>query len=145
MSFFLYGQTMSRSANIYLRSFQLFFSNISFTKRVNNKIHFAKIEEFRFLINEQLCFFRQFQCSHCNEKFYKKSKLDTHEKNVHKATKAFKEEYRQVLLYSVTPVQLINTYYIQSNLCTATTLGTQNLWPLLTGGRCSEVTLCYKT
>jgi len=24
------------------------------------------------------------------------------------------------------------------------TLGTQNLWPLLTGGRCSEVALCYK-
>jgi len=28
---------------------------------------------------------------------------------------------------------------------TTTILGTQNLWPLLTGGRCSEVTLCYKT
>ncbi len=25
------------------------------------------------------------------------------------------------------------------NLCTTTTLGTQNLWPLLAGGRCSEV------
>jgi len=24
------------------------------------------------------------------------------------------------------------------------TLGTQNLWPLLSGGRCPEVTLCYK-
>jgi len=34
---------------------------------------------------------------------------------------------------------------VQSNLCTTTTQGTQNLWPLLTGGRCSEVTLCYKT
>ncbi len=28
---------------------------------------------------------------------------------------------------------------IQSNLCTTTTLGTPNLWPLLTGVRCSEV------
>jgi len=33
---------------------------------------------------------------------------------------------------------------MQSNLCTTATLGTQNLWPLLTGGRCSEVPLCYK-
>ncbi len=36
------------------------------------------------------------------------------------------------------------TVYVQSNLCTTTTLGTQNLWPLLTGSRCSEVTLSYK-
>jgi len=34
--------------------------------------------------------------------------------------------------------------YVQSNLCTAATLGTQKLWPLLTGGRYSEVPLCYK-
>jgi len=34
--------------------------------------------------------------------------------------------------------------HIQSNLCTTTTLGTQKQWPLLTGGRCSEVCLCYK-
>jgi hypothetical protein len=27
---------------------------------------------------------------------------------------------------------------------TTTTLGTPNLWPLLTGGRCSVVGLCYK-
>jgi hypothetical protein len=33
---------------------------------------------------------------------------------------------------------------IQSNLCITTTLGTKNLWPLLTGGRCSEVALCYE-
>jgi hypothetical protein len=33
---------------------------------------------------------------------------------------------------------------LQSNLCTTTTLGTPNLWPLLTGGRCSEVGLCYE-
>jgi len=33
---------------------------------------------------------------------------------------------------------------IQSNLCIMTTLGILNLWPLLTGGRCSEVALCYK-
>ncbi len=33
---------------------------------------------------------------------------------------------------------------VQSNLCITTTLETQNLWPLLTGGRCSEVALCYK-
>ncbi len=35
--------------------------------------------------------------------------------------------------------------HVQSNLCTTTTLGNQNLWPLLTDGRCSEVTLFYKT
>jgi len=33
---------------------------------------------------------------------------------------------------------------VQSNLCTTATLGTQKLWSLLTGGRCSEVNLCYK-
>jgi len=33
---------------------------------------------------------------------------------------------------------------IQSNLCITTTLGSQNLWPLLTGGRCTEVALCYE-
>ncbi len=33
---------------------------------------------------------------------------------------------------------------VQSNLCTTTNLGTQNLWQLLTGGSCSEVGLCYK-
>ena len=33
---------------------------------------------------------------------------------------------------------------VQANLCTTTTLGTLNLWPLLTGGRCSEVALCYE-
>jgi hypothetical protein len=32
----------------------------------------------------------------------------------------------------------------QSNLCTTTTLGIPNLWPLLTGGRCSVVGLCYE-
>jgi hypothetical protein len=34
--------------------------------------------------------------------------------------------------------------YVQSNLYTTTTLGTQNFRPLLTGGRFSEVGLCYK-
>ena len=33
---------------------------------------------------------------------------------------------------------------VKSNLCPTTTHGTQNLWPLLTHGRCSEATLCYK-
>ncbi len=33
---------------------------------------------------------------------------------------------------------------IQSNLSTTATLGTPNLWPLLTGGRCSEVVYCCK-
>ena len=33
---------------------------------------------------------------------------------------------------------------LQSYLCLTTTLGTLNLRPLLTGGRCSEVALCYK-
>ena len=36
------------------------------------------------------------------------------------------------------------SFHIQSNLCTTTTPGTQNVWPLLTGGRCSEVGLYYK-
>jgi hypothetical protein len=35
-------------------------------------------------------------------------------------------------------------FYVQSNFCTTTTLRTPNLWLLLTGGRCSEVGLCYK-
>ena len=33
---------------------------------------------------------------------------------------------------------------LQSDLCTTTNLGIPNLWPLLTGGRCSEVALSYK-
>ncbi len=33
---------------------------------------------------------------------------------------------------------------VQSNLCTTTTQRTQKQWPLLTGGRCSEVILCNK-
>jgi hypothetical protein len=36
------------------------------------------------------------------------------------------------------------TFLHTVKLCTMITLGTQNLWPLLTGGRCSEVVLCYK-
>jgi hypothetical protein len=35
-------------------------------------------------------------------------------------------------------------FHVQSNLCTTTTLGTQNLLPLWTGGHCSEVALCYE-
>ncbi len=47
------------------------------------------------------------------------------------------------------PVVIVSLFFcsllpIQSNLCTTTTLGTQNLWLLLTGGRCSEVALCYQ-
>jgi len=34
--------------------------------------------------------------------------------------------------------------HVQSNLCITTTLGTQNLLPLLTGGRCLEVALRYE-
>ena len=34
---------------------------------------------------------------------------------------------------------------VLSNLCTTTTLGTLNLWSLLTDSRCSEVALCYKS
>jgi hypothetical protein len=33
---------------------------------------------------------------------------------------------------------------LKSNLCTTTITGTQNLWPLLTRGRCYEVALCYE-
>ncbi len=36
-------------------------------------------------------------------------------------------------------LNLIWDIYMQSNLCTTTTLGTRNLWPLWTGCRCSEV------
>jgi len=32
---------------------------------------------------------------------------------------------------------------IQSNLCTTTTLWAPKKWPLLTGGCCAEVALCY--
>ena len=38
----------------------------------------------------------------------------------------------------------VQRYQVQSNRCTTTTLGTPNLWPLLTVGRLSEVALCYK-
>jgi hypothetical protein len=34
--------------------------------------------------------------------------------------------------------------HVQSNLCTTTTLGTPNLWPLLTDVRCLGVDLCDK-
>ncbi len=44
-----------------------------------------------------------------------------------------------VLLFSTHVLQ------IQSNLCITNTLGTPILWPLLIGGRCSELILCYKT
>jgi hypothetical protein len=37
--------------------------------------------------------------------------------------------------------KLLPSISVKSNLCTTTIFGTQNLWPLLTGGRCSEV--CY--
>jgi hypothetical protein len=33
---------------------------------------------------------------------------------------------------------------MQSNMSTTTTFGTPKLWPLLTGGRCSEVPLYSK-
>ena len=44
-----------------------------------------------------------------------------------------------------TKLSHLNTskYFVLLNLCTTTTLGTLNLWPLLKGGRCSEVALCY--
>ncbi len=38
----------------------------------------------------------------------------------------------------------LQTKNIQSNLCTTTTIRTPNLWPLLNGGRCLEVGLCYE-
>jgi hypothetical protein len=48
-----------------------------------------------------------------------------------------------------TKIRLLNAlaFYsnqVQSNLCITTNLGTPNLWPLLTGGCCSEVALCYE-
>ncbi len=36
-----------------------------------------------------------------------------------------------------------SNFNVQSNLCTTTSLKTQNSWPLLTDGRCSEAGLCY--
>ncbi len=36
---------------------------------------------------------------------------------------------------------MVRGVQLLSNLCT--TLGTPNLWPLFTGGRCSVVVLCY--
>ncbi len=36
------------------------------------------------------------------------------------------------------------SYLIQSNLSSTTTLGTSNLWPLMTGCRCLGVSLCYR-
>jgi hypothetical protein len=41
--------------------------------------------------------------------------------------------------------KITKCFLIQSNLCTMSTLGTPNLWPLLTGGRCSGVGVYYKT
>ena len=38
----------------------------------------------------------------------------------------------------------VSPKFVQSNLCTTTTLGTLNLRPLLKGGRCLEVALCYE-
>ncbi len=53
---------------------------------------------------------------------------------------------RDLSLYSKQFIMLVilTFLHIQSNLCTTTVLGTPNLWPLLTGGCCSEVDLCYK-
>ena len=48
------------------------------------------------------------------------------------------------LLYPNIFKNFVSIKMLQSNLCATTTLGTPNLWPLLTGGRCSEVALCYK-
>jgi hypothetical protein len=33
---------------------------------------------------------------------------------------------------------------VQSSLCVTATIGTQNMWLLLTGDRCSEIGFCYK-
>ncbi len=43
---------------------------------------------------------------------------------------------------------LVSYFYLYINVYTVelvTTLGTPKIWPLLTGGRCSEEGLCYKT
>ena len=37
---------------------------------------------------------------------------------------------------------IFDVFLLQSNLCTTTSPDTLNLWPLLAGGRCSEVALC---
>ncbi len=41
-------------------------------------------------------------------------------------------------------LNVLHLSFIESNLSTKTNLGTQNLWELLTGGRCSEVALFYQ-
>jgi hypothetical protein len=43
-------------------------------------------------------------------------------------------------------LEMVNKHFfeVQSNLYTTTTLGTPNLWLLLTGGRCSKVGFCYE-
>jgi hypothetical protein len=46
--------------------------------------------------------------------------------------------------FLITDFVITEFHFIQSNLCTTTTLGATNVWPLLTGGRCSEVVLCYE-
>jgi hypothetical protein len=52
------------------------------------------------------------------------------------ATDSKKTLYRRTSLYTVL---LSANSHLQSNLCITTTLGTQILWPSLTGGRYSEV------
>ncbi len=48
------------------------------------------------------------------------------------------------LKYKDFAVLILRQIYIQSDLCTTTTFEFPNLWPLLTGGRCSEVVFCFK-
>ena len=54
-----------------------------------------------------------------------------------------------VLLHGPPGIQIGIFYFFcvqvkkyKKNLCTTTTPGTLNFWPLLTGGRCSVVALC---
>jgi hypothetical protein len=54
-----------------------------------------------------------------------------------------KEEPKAICLFFFSKKKL-ESKQIQSIPWKTTTLQTQNMWPLLTGGRCSEVSLCYK-
>ncbi len=56
------------------------------------------------------------------------------------------EHFIQLIFYVLILYIIFNIFikYVLSNLCTTINLGTQKLWPLLTGGHCSEVGLYHK-
>jgi hypothetical protein len=91
------------------------------------------IDRCRLLSNNGRVGIRREQCSHCTSIFSRNFDAVT--------TDQFDLIFSQMGFCKMINIK---SNRIQSNLCTTTTLGTQNLWPLLTVGRCSEVALCYK-